>query len=305
MRHKKNILKKPNGYYSYKSMLSTNTYDFPSKGINKKVKDIITNMDNLTGGITVDFPAGDGRTSYLLSQKNNEVRSFDLFPEFFKVKELKCEKADINKGLPIEAESIDFAVCQEGIEHFQDQLKSLQEFSRILKKEGRFLLTTPNISQMKGRLSQFFIESEYYKRSPESEMDGVWFTGDKINQDEMYFGHIFLINIQKLRTLSVFSGMEIEKIYWADISPTSVFLFILLYPLIILFNLFPFIFYYRKNKNISPKVKRRIMKEQFKLNCSPKVLLSKHLIVLFKKKRSKKETVEFLKSLRRTEVSPV
>ncbi|MGB0887585.1 MAG: class I SAM-dependent methyltransferase [Vicingaceae bacterium] len=35
--------------------------------------------------------------------------------------------------------SSDYLICQEGIEHFSDQLASFKEFNRVLKKGGRLI----------------------------------------------------------------------------------------------------------------------------------------------------------------------
>src|SRR5690606_32869096 len=132
----------------------------------------------------------------------------------------------------------DLVVCQEGIEHFPDQLFVMREFARVLKKSGELLTTTPNVSQLRAKLSHLLTESEYYKRSAPSEMDSVAFSDKHTEKqkDELYFGHVFLINLQKLRTLAVFSGLDIQRTFKTAISPTSLFLLPFLYPLVWLAN---------------------------------------------------------------------
>lgn len=274
-------------------------YSFPKTGINKFVSASIDSRNDLNGKTVLDCPAGDGRTSILLHQKGATVTSADLFPEFFKPKEIKCDNVDIAKGLPYEDESFDFVVCQEGIEHFPDQLAVLQEFARVLKQGGELLITTPNVSHLRAKVSHLFVESEYYKRSAPSEMDGVWFS-DK-NKDELYFGHVFLINNQKLRTLGVFAGLEIEKIYKTQVGTTSLLLFPFLYPFVLLFNLMPFLFYTKKLKNINTAKRQQIMREQFKMNTSFRSLVCKHTMVMFRKVRTQEQTKAYLKDLTREE----
>jgi SAM-dependent methyltransferase len=274
-------------------------YQFPKSGINKYVAQAINGREDLLNKKILDCPAGDGRTSFLLNKKGADLKSADLFPEFFEPKELNCETVDISKGLPYKDEEFDIVVCQEGIEHFPDQLAVLNEFSRILKVQGELLITTPNISHLRAKLSHFFNESDYYKRSAPSELDGVWFS-DK-NKQELYFGHVFLINNQKLRTLAIFSGFEIEKIYKTQWGMTSLILFPFLYPFVLLSNLMPFLFYTKKLKNVDAKIRSKVMWEQFRINCSFKTLLCKHTMILFRKKRNSLDTLTYLKSITRKE----
>lgn len=274
-------------------------YNYPTSGIHKYVAESINERADLGEKRVLDCPAGDGRTSYLLDKKGAQVTSADLFPEFFEPTTLKCDEVDIMKGLPYEDESFDFVVCQEGIEHFPDQLAVLKEFSRVLKRGGELLITTPNVSHLRAKLSHLFVESEYYKRSAPSEMDGVWFS-DK-NKDELYFGHVFLINNQKLRTLGVFAGLEIEKIYKTQIGTTSLLLFPILYPFVVLFNLMPFLFYTKKLSNIKKEKRKEIMWKQFFMNCSFNSLVCKHTMILFKKERNEDETMDYLKNVTRKE----
>ncbi len=108
----------------------------------------------------VDFPAGNGVTSKLLKSIGANPLAFDLFPEYFNVEGLTCQRADINTGIPIADESVDAVMSQEGIEHFENQLLVLSEFNRILKVGGSLIITTPNYSNLIGRLSFLLSENE-------------------------------------------------------------------------------------------------------------------------------------------------
>ena len=282
----------------------TQELDLPTSGINRQVQDFIKSVDNWKGKKVLDCPAGDGRTSYILKKLGADVVSGDLFPAYFKLNDHKCIEINLNKPLPFEENHFDFIVSEEGIEHLQDQLSVLQEFSRVLKPGGQVLITTPSVSHLRAKLSHLLNESDYYKRSAPSEIDGVWFSGNRT--DEFYFGHVFLINLQKLRTLALFSGLEIKTLFSSQWGSTSILLFPLFYPFILLANLIPFLSYSKKLKNISPEAKKRTMWQQFKMNCSPKVLLSKHTMVLFQKVRNKEQTLTYLRdSLRNPEVNSV
>jgi ubiquinone/menaquinone biosynthesis C-methylase UbiE len=53
----------------------------------------------------------------------------DLFPEYFNVEGLTCLRVNVMEGIPLESNSVDCVICQEGIEHFSDQLKVFKEFT--------------------------------------------------------------------------------------------------------------------------------------------------------------------------------
>lgn len=273
-------------------------FSFDTKGINFYVNKYIRSLGDLSGLKVLDCPAGDGRTTYQFQQAGAHVTSADLFPNFFKLKSTPCDEVDLSQGLPYDDDSFDIAICQEGIEHLEDQLFALQEFSRVLKKSGKLIITTPNISNYRSKLSYFFCESEYYKRSSPNELDSIWFSEQK--KDQLYFGHIFLINALKLRTLSVFSGLKIEKIVKTKLSSSSLFLFPFFYLFTILANLMPYLFYTKKLKHVKPSIRKAMMAEQFRLNICPKLLLGKHLFMVFTKDKNQIETIEYLKYVTRT-----
>ncbi len=68
--------------------------------------------------------------------------------------ELVIQKMDLEtEPLPFEDRSLDVVTCFETLEHFRyDPVFVLKEFNRVLKREGLFILTTPNINSYHGLL---------------------------------------------------------------------------------------------------------------------------------------------------------
>ena len=194
------------------------SFEYPEHGINSLVRRYIEGMGDLSGRTVLDCPAGDGRASYLLRRQGASVVAADLFPLRFAVDAMECQTADLARELPFADASFDFAICQEGIEHIQNQLTCLAEFNRVLKPGGTMLVTTPSLSHLRARLSNFLVESDLWKRQAPSELDAVWFVEDK--PDEMYYGHLFLLSAQKLRAIAVLSGFEIIR-STANTPPTA------------------------------------------------------------------------------------
>lgn len=237
--------------------------------------------EELKGKVVVDLPAGSGVTSELLLNYGAQVKAFDLFPEYFKLSEVVCNFADVTKGIPLDVNSVDLVICQEGIEHFSDQLNVLKEFNRILKKDGNLLITTPSYSNLDAKVSYLLFESETNRGMPANEINDIWMSTDKKN--EIYHGHIFLIGLQKLRTLAKLSGFKIEEIEFVRVSKSSLFLLPFLYPPILISSLFRYYRNMAKHPEIPKKTKEKVYLEQLKINISIKNLINRKIFVYFKK----------------------
>jgi len=254
--------------------------------------------DELKGKIAVDMPAGNGVTSEVLLDIGCQVEAYDLFPEYFLLKDIECKKADINQGLPIENNHADYVICQEGIEHFNDQLKMFSEFNRILKMGGKLIITTPSISNLAAKMSYFLFESEYFhKLMPPNEIDSVWF-GDKSNK-KIYYGHIFLCGLQKMRVLGRVTGFKINRINFMRLNKTALVLFPFWYPFIYLSSYYTYFKAMRKNKDIDYEAKKKVYQEQLKINISPGVLLDRHTFIIFEKEFEDANVYDHLLSIQK------
>ncbi len=260
---------------------SLKNYEDDPKSIKYYVKRrLLARPEDFAGRVVVDVPAGNGVTSRRLLELGAEVKAFDLFPEYFRVPGLKCTQADLAEGLPLEDDSVDVVICQEGLEHMSDQHRVLVELSRVLKPRGRLLLTTPNYSNLRSKLSYLLSESErYHSLMPPNEVDSIWMN-EQTRSNRVYFGHVFLIGILKLRLLARLAGFKIEQIHFTRAKTSSIFLMLFLYPFIFLSNLITL----AKNLRKAPSPEaRRIYRELFALSIHPKILVDGHLFVEFVK----------------------
>lgn len=138
-------------------------YEDNPKSIKYYVKRfLVQNKERIRGMKIVDFPAGNGITSRIIKEIGAEPFPFDLFPEYFKVEGVTCKKASVSEGLSVKNKFADMLICQEGMEHFSDQLNAFKEFNRVLKKGGILLITTPNYSNIRAKLSYLLSESERF-----------------------------------------------------------------------------------------------------------------------------------------------
>lgn len=248
------------------------------------------------GKDVVDFPAGNGVTSRLLKEVGANPIALDLFPEFFEIEDIECKRANIRDGLPLDDKSADVLICQEGIEHFSDQYQSLKEFNRVLKDKGILLVTTPNYSNLRARISYLLSESERFNSiMPPNELDAIWMSKQDITS-EIYFGHIFLIGVQKLRVLGKLAGFKIKKCHFAKAKGTSLLFFPFLYPFILGSNWITYRKNLRKNNNYDMETKKAVYGEIFKLSINPKILIGSKLMVEFEKEQDADQVAHGLRS---------
>ena len=273
-------------------------YEDNPKSIKYYVKRFIkNNTDWFKEKTIIDFPAGNGITSRLLKEAGAIPVAFDLFPEYFNIEGLDCQRANVAEGLPVDDKFADALICQEGIEHFSDQFKALKEFNRILKSNGKLLITTPNYSNLRSKLSYLLSESERFNSiMAPNELDSIWMANKEITE-EIYFGHIFLIGIQKLRVLAKLSGFKIVKCHFTRAKSTSVLLLPFFYPFILISNMISFRKNMRKNKNYDKETKREVYGEIFRYATSIRMLVGGDLMVEFEKEQEWNKVSENLKSI--------
>lgn len=242
----------------------------------------------LINKIIIDVPAGNGATTELLLNYGAKVEPFDLFPEYFMLKNIECKQANILDKVPVADNYADMLICQEGIEHFSDQLKVIKEFNRVIKKNGELIITTPSYSNLAAKYSYLLFESETAKQMPPNEINDIWMS-DKTLTNEIYHGHIFLIGLQKLRVLAKLSGFKIKEIKYVRLSKGSLLLFPFFYPIIFLSSYLRYFINLNKNKKVSKSIKTAVYKEQLKINISSSNLLSKHIFIIFEKEKNLKD----------------
>jgi SAM-dependent methyltransferase len=272
-------------------------YEDNPKSIKYYVKKYLkNNTDLFRNKLVVDFPAGNGITSKILKDIGANPLPFDLFTEYFEIEGIECKRANISTGIPLENKSVDALICQEGIEHFSDQFGALKEFNRVLKVNGLLLVTTPNYSNIRSKVSYLLSESERFNSiMPPNELDSIWMTNQSITH-EIYFGHIFLIGIQKLRVLAKLSGFRIKKYHFTRVKSTSLILLPLFYPFILVSNWYTYWKNLRKNLDFDYSTKKQVYGEIFRLSINPKLLVSGHLMVEFIKELDNEEVSKHLKS---------
>jgi len=275
---------------------------------------ILKNREMFAGKKVLDVPAGSGVTTRILREVGAKVYPFDLFPDFFHESDETCRFCDLTENIPVKDGFFDVVICQEGIEHLPNLYLALAEMNRVLKKDGLLIITTPNYSNIQSRLSYLFFESENSGRfMPPNEYDSIWFSGEKKTsggasrskagkkpEAKYYFGHVFLIGIQKFRLLWKINGFELVELVKNKVKPRNLVLLAFWFPVIALQSLRLLqknlkVWRRRSPGNRSPDFSS-VFKEQLKLNLSSTVLLHSHLFVVCRKSLSTSEAYHTYKT---------
>ena len=134
----------------------------------------------------LDVPAGAGRLSDALRGEGFTVVSADI-------NALRDDYifADMNKKLPFADEQFDAVISMEGIEHIINYEGFVSELSRVTRRGGIIILTTPNISCFYSRL-MFLCTGNFFQFWPAQGFVNV-------NRKEIFdFGHINPLTWQKI-----------------------------------------------------------------------------------------------------------
>lgn len=226
--------------------------------------------DEVNGKKVIDLSAGSGYIINEFLKAGADVELYDLFPQQNTHCPVICNYIDLQKPFGIAPGTADIAILGETIEHLPNQFFFFQEAAKILKPGGKLILTTPNSSSLRSRLSQFLMESEHYSTPAPNETDAYtkW-----PGSSDGYFSKLFISGILRLRTLAALNGLKIKKVYKSKGSSTS-YLLLIFYPILYYFSWKNF----KKQTRSDPR-NVAVYKEILSLNTSVSLLTSKHLIV--------------------------
>lgn len=179
-------------------------------GTHQKVIELLKNEKK---GLVLDAASGEGALSQNLQNLGFDVTACELQPENFKAKNIRCDKINLNDNLPYQNEIFDYVVSVETIEHLENPWHFLREISRVLKVNGKLILTTPNINSISSRIL-FLYNLNYH-------------------DFEEYTYHVSPINFTVLSKMLSDSGFIVESINTNKfIKPKFSLLFHVLYPLL-------------------------------------------------------------------------
>ena len=123
-----------------------------------------------TKGRLLDAAARHGRISKKLKEKGFHVVAADIDPIGFPAQEIPILVSDFNQSLPFKNCTFDSVVCSNGIEYLEDPYCFVRECYRVLKKEGKLLIETPNILNLQSRVASMLVGFYRFNGRPYDEV---------------------------------------------------------------------------------------------------------------------------------------
>jgi len=104
-------------------------------------------------GRVLDVPAGEGAFAARACRLGYKVSCGDIDSSQFKVGGVECAQFDMNESWPWEDCTFDYVVSIEGLEHLENPWHLIREANRVLRINGKFFISTPNILSIRSRMS--------------------------------------------------------------------------------------------------------------------------------------------------------
>ncbi|MDL2216759.1 class I SAM-dependent methyltransferase [Desulfovibrio sp. OttesenSCG-928-M14] len=130
----------------------------------------------------LDVGAGSGGLIKKFQQHFKfDSQACDFYTERFQLPSIKIQQTDFNnKPLPYQNDSFDLVTSAEVVEHLENYRYLLREIYRILKPGGVFIVTTPNVLNLKSRFRYYICGFANLFGPISVKMDNHYTTGSHI-----------------------------------------------------------------------------------------------------------------------------
>ncbi|MCC7289871.1 class I SAM-dependent methyltransferase [bacterium] len=133
----------------------------------KLVVDLYT--DNLKGKKVLDIGCGHGYLLAYLESKGCETFGVDISKNAIEKARKISKKTKYfvldAREIPLKSEYFDYIFCVEALEHFEDLVAYFREQYRLLKKDGKLIISTPNYFNTAGLLKVLLEMTRVYKKN--------------------------------------------------------------------------------------------------------------------------------------------
>jgi ubiquinone/menaquinone biosynthesis C-methylase UbiE len=181
---------------------------YTSTGVHKKVLDC---MGGFKKGLVLDVPSGQGAMPRDLEKLGFKVFLGDFKKENMHYRNGRCTQLDLNELLPFKEGVFDYVTCVAGIEHLENPHHLTKEFSRLIKREGVLVITTPNVMTIRSRLKflfySYFESFRYIGPLPSEQRQKLKDLGLGFD-----FQHINPISYSEMKFILEKYGFKIERI---------------------------------------------------------------------------------------------
>jgi SAM-dependent methyltransferase len=226
---------------------------------------VIQLMTEEERGRVLDLGCGDGKTGKRLLDEGFKVDACDMDAARFEFKQvIPFKLGNLNDPLPYANGSFDYVILMEVIEHIYNPDFVMAEISRILRKGGKLILSTPNILNI-GSRCRFLIEGSYdFFREPTLDFS-------KCFPAAIQNMHVIPWRYQELEYLLSSKGLETKNFY-VDKKKMNFYVLMLL--------LFPVMYLSAKNKEYRSKKTGSVDYSRMnRILLSSEMLLGRHLIL--------------------------
>ncbi len=217
-----------NNFYSENQWGSEPTRSFAEQR-EKKIINYIQKRLNTSVGTALDIGCGDG---FFLNYFHNQFPNWSLTgidgsksqlkkAENRKLtnEKVKFQFFEVADRLPFEDQTFDFIMLGEVIEHLVDPDKCVQECYRLLKPNGVFVVTTPNLFSWYNRVLMFFGVSPLFIEYSTNDSSVGYGILKKIKFDKKPVGHLRIFHPEALIDLLSLYNFKDIKIEGACFEP--------------------------------------------------------------------------------------
>ncbi len=142
-------------------MVKGNGVEALTEVVNSLLEKVVEVVARGGRGKILDLGCGDGKTGHKISNKGFEVHACDMDAARFLFHDvIPFKQGDLGGRLPYEDGTFDAVILMEVIEHVYNPDFVIAEISRVLKKAGTLVLSTPNILNIGSRF-RFLCEGSY------------------------------------------------------------------------------------------------------------------------------------------------
>ena len=147
--------------------------------------------------MVLDLGGGAGHFARTLTGYFEYVHLMDFAP-IIQSERVICSSGDLNKALPYSDATFDVVISLEVIEHLENPRHFMREIGRILKVNGRCLITTPNQISLASKLC-LLLRDQFQQF-----------------QDSCYPAHITALVPIDLQRIIVEAGLTAESLAYTD-----------------------------------------------------------------------------------------
>jgi SAM-dependent methyltransferase len=222
----------------------------------------------------VDLSCGDGDILVHLAAQGHTVEGTHHREDDYILRSIASglDSIPIHKGvnlsgrIPLDDSSFNVVVSTEVFEHLPSHVPVVTEVARILKRNGLFILTTPNIHRLASRC-QFLLTGTHNLCGARL----CW----HIAADQLYTTHYNPPYFPVLHSLLHQNGLQVIRLGFTSCKWQSLLLLPLLYPLIVLSTLIEMRHFWKRSRTGSRDLLRWLL--------DPRLLLSDQMVVLARK----------------------